>query len=217
MVFDWRFDILALGSMKTIQEKCGLSITSTKNTQSECISSTIFLLIIYLAWIKWINYVIHYCFAAIISQKKLVIFELNNILYQSVDGDASQKEYIEKMGRAADYTIEKKSFWFRPHAKTFLEMCFTKESLDIAIWTTSLKQNTTRVMKNLVSETLQAKFLFTWTASDCKKQKEKNAIDNSTQVIYKKHLKKVWRMYSQYDATNTILVDCSMETKKENP
>ena len=142
---------------------------------------------------------------------------MNNIFYQSVDGDASQKEFIEKMGRATDYTIEKKSFWFRPHAKTFLEMCSRKESLDIAIWTTSLKQNTTRVMKKLVSETLQAKFLFTWTASDCKQQKGKNAIDNSTQVIYKKHLKKVWRMYSQYDATNTILVDCSMETKKENP
>ena len=121
------------------------------------------------------------------------------------------------MGRAADCTIEKKSFWFRPHAKTFLDMCFKKESLDIAIWTTSLKQNTTRVLKKLVSETLQAKFLFTWTASDCKQQKGKNAIDNSTQVIYKKHLKKVWRMYSQYNATNTILVDCSMERKKENP
>ena len=176
-----------------------------------------FLLIINVAWIKWINYVIHYCFAAIISEKILVIFELNNIFYQSGDGDASQKEYIEKMGRAADCTIEKKSFWFCPHAKTFLDMCFKKESLDIAIWTTSLKQNTTRVLKKLVSETLQAKFMFTWTASDCKQQKGKNAIDNSTQVIYKKHLKKVWRMYSQYNATNTILVDCLMRQRKKIP
>ena len=46
------------------------------------------------------------------------------------------------MGRVVDYTIEKKSFWFHPLAKTFLQMCFKNESFDIAIWTTTLKQNT---------------------------------------------------------------------------
>lgn len=43
------------------------------------------------------------------------------------------------MAADADYTIEKKLFWIHPHAKTFFEMSFKNESLDIAIWTTALK------------------------------------------------------------------------------
>lgn len=121
------------------------------------------------------------------------------------------------MGADADYTIEKKLFWIHPHAKSFFEMCFKNESLDIAIWTTALKQSTTRFLKKLVSETLQDKFLFKWTASDCKPQKGHKVIDNSTKVIHTKSLKKVWEMHTQYDATNTIIVDCLIERVKENP
>ena len=121
------------------------------------------------------------------------------------------------MGADADYTIEKKLFWIHPHAKSFFEMCFKNESLDIAIWTTALKQSTTRFLKKLVSETLQDKFLFKWTASDCKPQKGHKVIDNSTKVIHTKSLKKVWEMHTQYDATNTIIVVCLIETVKENP
>ena len=43
------------------------------------------------------------------------------------------------MGAVADYKIEKNSFWIHPHAKSFFEMCFKNESLDIAIWMTALK------------------------------------------------------------------------------
>ena len=50
------------------------------------------------------------------------------------------------MGVDADYTIEKKLFWIRPHAKSVFEMCFKNESLDIAIWMTALKQSTTRFL-----------------------------------------------------------------------
>ena len=59
------------------------------------------------------------------------------------------------MGADADYTIEKKLFWIHPHAKTFFHMCFKNEYLDITIWTTALKQSTTRVLEKLVSETFK--------------------------------------------------------------
>lgn len=121
------------------------------------------------------------------------------------------------MGADANHKIEKKLFWIHPQAKSFFEMCFKNESLDIAIWMTDLKQNTTRFLKKLVSETLQDKFMFKWTALDCKPQKGHKFIDNSTKVIHTKSLKKVWEMNTQYDATNTIIVDCLIERVKENP
>ena len=49
--------------------------------------------------------------------KKLVIFELKDIFYYSVDDDA-KRENIEKMGRVADCAIDKKKIWFHPHANT---------------------------------------------------------------------------------------------------
>ena len=120
------------------------------------------------------------------------------------------------MGRTADCTIDNKSFWFRQHAKTFFGMCFKNESFDIAIWTTDSKQNTTRVLKQLVSETLQDQFVFTWTASGCKQQKGQKAIDNPTKVVNTKQLKRVWTKYSQYDATNTLLVDSAERVEKNS-
>jgi hypothetical protein len=57
------------------------------------------------------------------------------------------------MGRVANYTIEKKkSIWFCPQEKQLLEMCLQNGYLDIAIWTTTLKQNITRVLRKLVSK-----------------------------------------------------------------
>lgn len=102
----------------------------------------------------------------------------------------------------------KKIFWIHPHAKSFFEICFRNESLDIAIWMTALKQRTRRFLKQLVLETLQDKFVFKWTASDCKPQKGHKVIDNSMKFIHTKSLKIVWEMHTQYDATNTIIVDC---------
>ena len=121
------------------------------------------------------------------------------------------------MGADADYTIENKLFWIHPHAKSFFEMCFKNESLYIAIWTTSLKQSTTRFLKKMVSETLQDKLVFKWTASDYKPQKGHKVIANQTKFIHTKPLKKVWEMHTQYDATNTIIVDFLIERVKGNP
>ena len=106
----------------------------------------------------------------------LVIFELKDIFYQSVHDDGTKKQDIEKMGRAVDQTTKKKLFWFHPHAKTFLETCFKNESFDIAIWTTTSKQNTTRVLKKLVSETSQDQLVFMWTSSNCKPKRDINPL-----------------------------------------
>ena len=74
-----------------------------------------------------------------------------------------------------------------------------------------------KIFKKLVSEISQDQLVFMWAASDCKLQKGHKAIDNPTLIIHTKSLKKVWEMYTQYDATNTVIVDCSLERVKENP
>ena len=56
-----------------------------------------------------------------------------------------------------------------------------------------------------------------WTALECKPKKGHKAIGNPTKGIHIKSLKKVWEMHTEYDATNTIIVDCSLERMKVNP
>ena len=121
------------------------------------------------------------------------------------------------MGRVEDETIEKILFWFHPHAIHFFNMCFQNESLDIAIWTTTSKEIATKVIKNLVSKTSRDRLVFTWNASNCKSQKRHKDIDNRTTTIHTKSLRKVWDTHTQYDESNTIIVDCSLEIVKENP
>ena len=75
-------------------------------------------------------------------------------------------------------------------------MCFKNESFDIAIWTTTSKQNTKRVFKKLVSEISQDQLVFMWVASDCKLQKGHKAIDNLTKVIHTKIEKSVGNVYT---------------------
>jgi len=85
------------------------------------------------------EYIICHCVLAKTTKRKLFIFELKDIFYHSIDDEATDKGIIEKMGTNVDYTLEKELFWIPPHAKTFFEMCFKNESLDISIWTTTLK------------------------------------------------------------------------------
>ena len=56
-----------------------------------------------------------------------------------------------------------------------------------------------------------------WTASECKPKKGHQAIDNPKKGIHTKSLQKVWEMHTQYDATNTIIVECSLQRMKGNP
>lgn len=180
-------DIIITGCKETIQENSVSSINLPKNTQAK------------------------------ITEKKLVIFELKDVFYQSINDDSTKKEHIEKMGRVEDETIEKRLFWFHPHAIHFFNMCFQNESLDIAIWTTTSKEIATKVIENLVSKTSRDRLVFTWNASNCKSQKMHKDIDNRTTTIHTKSLRKVWDTHTQYDESNTIIVDCSLETVKENP
>ena len=81
----------------------------------------------------------------------------------------------------------------------------------------SFETNTKKVFKKLVSEISQDQLVFMWTTSDCKPQNGHKSIDNPTKVMHTKSLKKVWEMYTQYDATNIVIVDCSLERVKKNP
>ncbi len=153
------FNMFSPSSIKMIKELIFSSINSEKTIEGKCIVSTIYI-VIFVTWIKWFDYIIFHYVAAKITEKKLVIFELKDIFYHSIDDEATNKGHIEKMGADVDYTIEKKLFWIHPHAKSFFEMCFKNESLDIAIWTTALKQSTTIFLKKFVSETIQDKLVF---------------------------------------------------------
>jgi hypothetical protein len=119
------------------------------------------------------------------------------------------------MGRFEDEIIEKRLFWFHPHAIHFFNTCFQNEFLDIAISTTTLKEIATKFIEKLVSKTSRDRLVFTWSASNCKSKKRHKDIDNRTTTIHTKSLRKVWDTHTQYDESNIVIVDCSLETVKE--
>ena len=69
----------------------------------------------------------------------------------------------------------------------------------------------------MVSEKIQDKLVFIWTTSDFKPKKVHKTIENPKKCIHTKSLKKGWEIHTEYDATNTIIVECSLERMKGNP
>lgn len=64
-------------------------------------------------------------------------------------------------------------------------------------------------------EMLQGKFLFIWTILDCKSEKGNKVIDNPKNAIHTKSLKMVWKMHTQFDPTNIVIVHFSLREEKK--
>lgn len=110
--------------------------------------------------VGWLDYLLLCCSQT--TKNKLYILELKFIFYYSIYVDAT-KGHIEKIGNDAHRTIEKKIFYFQPHAKSSFEFCFKSKLLHIEIWMTSLKQTTTRILRKLVLGISQGQYLFICT------------------------------------------------------
>jgi hypothetical protein len=91
----------------------------------------------------------------------------------------------------------------------------------LAIWT-SAKRHTARVLLDmLVPAPIQQRFLFVWTQSEChhavvgggeaqqQQQPNTNTDYHHNDVVFEKHLPKIWKAFPLWNADNTLLVDDS--------
>jgi hypothetical protein len=114
-----------------------------------------------------------------------------------------------------DDTIEKKSFWFDPHAKknswnVFQEWISWHWSLDDSFETYHNKSFKKIQKHHKINLCLHGLLNIT------NHERDKDTI-NPTTVIHTKSLKKVWEIHTQYNESNIVIVDCPLERVKKNP
>ena len=131
-----------------------------------------------------------------INKKKLLIFDLNGVLIYKK----------KKRSRSKTFTI-------RPHAKDFIEAM--GERFELAVWTSRSIEKAQVIVDTLFPSN---NLLFIWYNDKCDKFLENSGDgddddddDGAPIIHYVKDLEKVWKEYNDYDETNTILLDDSIE------
>jgi hypothetical protein len=117
--------------------------------------------------------------------------------------------------------------WLRPQACEFLDLLF--QHFTVAIWTSAQEHNAMSILNLLLPEYGQDKFLFVWGQEKCNSNilSEADWADEQTKPpkkrkrrkrwLFTKPLARVWEAFPQFDKTNTLLVDDSIEKAIENP
>ncbi|CAN8230456.1 unnamed protein product [Cochlearia groenlandica] len=144
--------------------------------------------------------------------KKLVVFDLNGILADIVQG------YTGEI--VPDGKVSYRSVFLRPFVHSFLDFCF--ERFDIGIW--SSRHIGLDYMTNLVMRNHARNVLFCFGQNICITTRFKTP-ENSRKPLFLKNLGRVWERFGtcftcgkrKYDETNTLLIDDSPDKSLCNP
>ncbi|CAA7043914.1 unnamed protein product [Microthlaspi erraticum] len=146
------------------------------------------------------------------STKKLVVFDLNGILADIVQGHTGQF--------FPDGRISSRSIFRRPFVASFLDFCF--ERFDVGIW--SSRRIGLDYMNHVVLGNHARNLLFCYDQSICITTNFKT-LENTTKPLFLKDLRRVWNSFGtcptcgkqKYDEKNTLLVDDSPHKALCNP
>ena len=119
---------------------------------------------------------------------KLLVFDLNGVLI-----------YKKKRTKS-------KTFIIRPYAKEFIELM--SERYQLAVWTSRNYDTAQPIVRALFPLN---NLLFTWYHDKCDMLRDNYDDNGNPIIIYIKDLDKVWKQYHEYNDTNTILLDDSIE------
>ncbi|XP_010433538.1 PREDICTED: uncharacterized protein LOC104717628 [Camelina sativa] len=144
--------------------------------------------------------------------KKLLVFDLNGILADIVQGFTGQ--FIP------DGKVSYRSVFRRPFVSSFLDFCF--ERFNVAIW--SSRRIGLDYMVSIVMRNYARNLLFCFDQNKCTTTKFKTQEKND-KPLFLKDLRTVWERFGtciscgnrKYDETNTLLVDDSPDKALCNP
>ena len=78
----------------------------------------------------------------------------------------------------------------------------------LAIWTSAKRKTARGLLELLVPPSIQERFLFVWTQSECNAVGNEKS-DHDHEVVFEKHLPKIWKAFPLWNANNTLLIDDS--------
>lgn len=157
------------------------------------------------------------CFVCILffiwhrSRRPLLILDMNNVLVCRAFVPTQAEEqpetvpynvYATTLGGGRFHT------WKRPNLDAFIQRCFAKYT--VAVWTSAQRENANDLVDFVFGED-RKKLLFVWDQSHCE------AVEGSKKPLFKKQLARVWASYTQYNETNTYIVDDSADKVRDNP
>jgi len=142
------------------------------------------------------------------SSKPLIILDLNNVLIDRLyDADRSHDVDHPQATRVGNFLV-----WTRPHLQSFLDFLF--ESFDVAVWS-SVKAWNIESLLPLVLGDHQSELKFVWSQDQC--QSVDNPDPEAKAPLFLKNLSEVWNAFPQYDESNTLIIDDSLDKLQHNP
>ena len=83
----------------------------------------------------------------------------------------------------------------------------------LAVWTSAQRKTARILLDMLVPRPIQQRLLFVWTQNECHSQFTNNNNNNNAHdyndIIFEKHLPKIWKAFPLWNANNTLLIDDS--------
>jgi len=136
-------------------------------------------------------------FIALRRRKPLLILEIDNVLlFQCNRRD--NPDMVNKYRHLAGFLDGTQLIWQRPYLIPFIDRCMANYT--VAIWSSA---ENAQDLVNFIFGKSRLGILFVWDRSHCKG--------------IRKQISHVWQAFPEYDATNTIMLDDSVEKLCENP
>eukprot|EP01129_Flabellula_baltica_P010519 TRINITY_DN4455_c0_g1_i1.p1 TRINITY_DN4455_c0_g1~~TRINITY_DN4455_c0_g1_i1.p1 ORF type:complete len:261 (+),score=45.77 TRINITY_DN4455_c0_g1_i1:176-958(+) len=138
------------------------------------------------------------------QKKGLVVLDLNGtLLHRDFKRDFDGNGGLE-VESSPDFSNRFYRVWKRPNISMFFKCLFEME-LDVAVWSSAKRHNTSWLVSNLLSPNLRSRLLFEW---DREKTDPRPTKENEHCTV--KNLEKVWKDFP-YTSENTVLIDDTIE------
>eukprot|EP00743_Colponemidia_sp_Colp-15_P010884 GILK01012055.1.p1 GENE.GILK01012055.1~~GILK01012055.1.p1 ORF type:complete len:266 (-),score=23.88 GILK01012055.1:170-943(-) len=145
----------------------------------------------------------------VLSEKILLIFDLNGTLLERLAGKAANPKPAHKL-------INKRKVWLRPGLNALWNFVFEEDQargqFDVAVWSSAMTQNT-QPMIDFVFGVHREHLLFDYHREHTVPDRSRHAKTYATL----KDLQSVWAKYPQYGPTNTVLIDDSPSKAAKQP
>ena len=142
----------------------------------------------------------------IMPHKRLIILDLNGTLIYKQHRKSGSGRCL-RSGRP-EFCVNQLQCWKRPGVDEFLERLFA--SYRVAVWTSAMKHNTKLLVKEIFKNRAKD-LLFIYSRDECS---EVSNLDSDFKSY--KDLGKVWKTYSDFDKSNTIMIEDGLTKFKEH-
>ena len=138
----------------------------------------------------------------------LVVLDLNGTILHRIKKSSKQTKTFIATGEP-DFEVPRNKVYMRPLVAEFF--AFLSCRFHVAVWTSAMTHNSTLLVEKMKSDFGAPDFRFIWSQDKCK------IIPSYKKPKFRKELEKIQLEFSEFDLSNTVLVDDSFEKWQDTP